>query len=192
MDMHPELKQSIPFTPVLRPMDFAAYLRKYPMFKEQWLEGLRFVGGDLAIGANSVTEAPLEQVKNCTSIAEDAKSLPTGSKATNGFTPRSARTHFCRPAESESLMPAKTNKSLLVVALFLCGCGCEQVNEGVSESEPAGDVRGADPTAHHVPSALQPPSTTRRKATRPRLKRTSRRPRNSGMSRNDSGEGDER
>ena len=71
VDMHPELKQSIPFTPALRPMDFAAYLRRYPMFKEQWLEGLRFVGGDLAIGANSVTEAPLEQVNDCTSIAEE-------------------------------------------------------------------------------------------------------------------------
>jgi len=32
-------------------------------------------------------------------------------------------------------MPAKTYGSVLVVAaLFLCGCGCEQVNEGVSQS----------------------------------------------------------
>ena len=52
-------------------MDFAAYLRDFPRFQEYWLDGLRFVGGDLAIGANSVTEAPLEQVNNCTSIAEE-------------------------------------------------------------------------------------------------------------------------
>ena len=49
--------------------------------------------------------------------------------------------------------------ALLVAALFLCGCGCEQVNEGVSQSEPAGSVRGTDPTALQVPSAPQPPST---------------------------------
>ena len=52
-------------------MDFAAYLRGHPMFKEQWLEGLRFVGGDLAIDANSITDAPLKKVHDCISIAEE-------------------------------------------------------------------------------------------------------------------------
>jgi hypothetical protein len=51
------------------PMDFVGYLRSFASFKESWLEDLRLVDGDLAIGAQSIDEAAPEDVQRCRSIA---------------------------------------------------------------------------------------------------------------------------
>jgi hypothetical protein len=48
-------------------MDFAGYLRGHACFKEHWLDGLRFVDGDLAIGQQSIADSPSEAVKACAS-----------------------------------------------------------------------------------------------------------------------------
>jgi hypothetical protein len=58
-------------TGIQEPMDFLGYLRGYPNFKESWLEGLRFIDGDLAIGDRSIAAAEPEEVKRCTSIATE-------------------------------------------------------------------------------------------------------------------------
>jgi tetratricopeptide (TPR) repeat protein len=54
-------------------MDFAAYLRAHPRFKEQWLDGLRFIDGDLAIGDRPVARAACEDRQNCTSNAIESQ-----------------------------------------------------------------------------------------------------------------------
>ena len=51
------------------PMDFVGYLRTHPFFKNSWLEELRLVDGDLAIGAQAIADASLEQVQACYRIA---------------------------------------------------------------------------------------------------------------------------
>ena len=58
-------------TGIQESMDFVGHLRKHPRFEEYWLNGLRFIGGDLAIGEQSVADAPRERVKTCTSIATE-------------------------------------------------------------------------------------------------------------------------
>jgi hypothetical protein len=50
-------------------MDFAAHLRAHPAFEEWWLDGLRLVGGDLALGGRSLADASPEDVQQCTAIA---------------------------------------------------------------------------------------------------------------------------
>jgi hypothetical protein len=50
-------------------MDFAAYLRNHPRFQEYWLDGLRLIDGDLAIGNQPIAHADPEAVSDCTSIA---------------------------------------------------------------------------------------------------------------------------
>ncbi len=47
------------------PMDLVAFLRKWPSFKDTWLEGLRIIDGDLAIGAQPLARAPSEAVQFC-------------------------------------------------------------------------------------------------------------------------------
>jgi hypothetical protein len=54
---------------VAEPMDFVGYLRSYGNFTEWWLEDLRILDGDLAMGATSIAEASPEDVYKCTSIA---------------------------------------------------------------------------------------------------------------------------
>jgi hypothetical protein len=51
------------------PMDFVGLLRRYPHFKERWLEDLRLIDGDLAIGGTPIAEAAPEAVVQCGSIA---------------------------------------------------------------------------------------------------------------------------
>jgi tetratricopeptide (TPR) repeat protein len=50
-------------------MDFAAYLRRHPRFKEHWLDGLRLIDDDLAIGDKTLADASVEEVQQCTSNA---------------------------------------------------------------------------------------------------------------------------
>jgi tetratricopeptide (TPR) repeat protein len=50
-------------------MDFAAYLRQYPNFQESWLDGLRLLDGDLAIGKEAIAHASPDAVKQCMSMA---------------------------------------------------------------------------------------------------------------------------
>jgi hypothetical protein len=50
-------------------MDFVQYLRNHPVFKEYWLDGLRFVDGDLASGESSISGAIPENVQTYGSIA---------------------------------------------------------------------------------------------------------------------------
>ena len=47
------------------PMDYASYLRAYPNFKEHWLENVRIINGDLAIGDQAIADAPAEDVATC-------------------------------------------------------------------------------------------------------------------------------
>jgi hypothetical protein len=49
--------------------DFNAYLRGHTSFRESWLEGLRFVDGDLAIGDQSIKNVPPEKGEYCERIA---------------------------------------------------------------------------------------------------------------------------
>jgi hypothetical protein len=51
------------------PMDFVGFLRSYPHFKGRWLEDLRIIDGDLAIGDTSIARASPDRVERCTSIA---------------------------------------------------------------------------------------------------------------------------
>jgi hypothetical protein len=51
------------------PMDLVAFLRGFSSFKDTWLEGLRILDGDLAIGAQPLSQAPAEEVQLCRSIA---------------------------------------------------------------------------------------------------------------------------
>jgi hypothetical protein len=50
-------------------MDFVGYLRAHPSFKETWLDRVRIIDGDLAIGKRSIGHAPEEEVHQCMSIA---------------------------------------------------------------------------------------------------------------------------
>jgi hypothetical protein len=50
-------------------MDFAAHLRAHPRFRDYWLENLRLVGGDLALGGRSLADASPEDVRQCTALA---------------------------------------------------------------------------------------------------------------------------
>lgn len=50
------------------PMEFVAYLREHSRFKKQWLEPLRLIDGDLAIGKRSISKAKKSDVQDCTSI----------------------------------------------------------------------------------------------------------------------------
>jgi hypothetical protein len=47
------------------------YLRAHASFKEQWLDGLRFIDGDLAIGEKCIAGAAREDVKTCTSVTTE-------------------------------------------------------------------------------------------------------------------------
>jgi hypothetical protein len=49
-------------------MDFVGYLREHPKFNQQWLEPLRIIDGDLAIGKRSIARAKPNDVGDCTSI----------------------------------------------------------------------------------------------------------------------------
>ncbi len=51
------------------PWDFDAYLRRHASFRDTWLEGLRFIDGDLAIGDQSIVNAPADKVEACERIA---------------------------------------------------------------------------------------------------------------------------
>jgi hypothetical protein len=51
------------------PMDLVAFLRGFSSFKDTWLDGLRIIDGDLAIGALPLAQAPAEEVQLCRSIA---------------------------------------------------------------------------------------------------------------------------
>ncbi|HJZ92023.1 MAG TPA: DUF4272 domain-containing protein [Gemmataceae bacterium] len=51
------------------PWDLIGYLRSQPSFKETWLEGLRVVDGDLAVGSQPIASAPAERVQACERIA---------------------------------------------------------------------------------------------------------------------------
>jgi hypothetical protein len=46
-------------------LDFIDQLRRQPAFRESWLEGLRTVNGDLAIGSHALADAPPELVERC-------------------------------------------------------------------------------------------------------------------------------
>jgi tetratricopeptide (TPR) repeat protein len=50
-------------------MDFAGYLRGHGHFEEHWLDGLRLIDGDLALGDTSIAAASPEDVRRCASIA---------------------------------------------------------------------------------------------------------------------------
>jgi hypothetical protein len=52
-------------------MDFLGYLRGHPGFKEYWLDGLRVIDGDLAIGGRSIANASHEEVKRCMSTVTE-------------------------------------------------------------------------------------------------------------------------
>jgi tetratricopeptide (TPR) repeat protein len=54
-------------------MDFVAYLRQHPRFKEEWLNGLRLIDRDLAIGDTTLAEASVEEVQRCTSNAVECQ-----------------------------------------------------------------------------------------------------------------------
>ena len=49
-------------------MDWVAGLSKWCAFKDTWVEGLRMMAGDLAIGALPVALAPAEEVQLCRGI----------------------------------------------------------------------------------------------------------------------------
>jgi hypothetical protein len=51
------------------PMDLVAFLRAFGSFKEAWLDDLRIVDGDLAIGTHSIFRASAEEVQRCRCIA---------------------------------------------------------------------------------------------------------------------------
>jgi hypothetical protein len=50
-------------------MDFRRYLSRHPAFQDHWLDQLRFVDNDLAIGSETIAAASAEEVQRCTSIA---------------------------------------------------------------------------------------------------------------------------
>jgi len=50
-------------------MDFAGYLRRHPRFKEHWLDHLRLIDGDLAVGDRGIADAYPPRVGQCRSIA---------------------------------------------------------------------------------------------------------------------------
>jgi hypothetical protein len=47
------------------PWDLVGYLRSQPSFREPWLEGLRIVDGDLAVGDLAIASALPEKVQTC-------------------------------------------------------------------------------------------------------------------------------
>lgn len=47
------------------PWDFVGHLRKQAAFHESWLDDLRLLDGDLAIGNQSIFNAPAEEVERC-------------------------------------------------------------------------------------------------------------------------------
>jgi RNA polymerase subunit RPABC4/transcription elongation factor Spt4 len=51
------------------PWDLLGHLRRHTSFREAWLQGLRIVDGDLAIGTQSIANAPPEKVRTCEWIA---------------------------------------------------------------------------------------------------------------------------
>jgi len=65
--MSPEQTKEAGINP--KRMDFVGFLRAHPSFKETWLDGLRIIGGDLAIGDKAIGDAPEEEVYRCMSIA---------------------------------------------------------------------------------------------------------------------------
>jgi tetratricopeptide (TPR) repeat protein len=50
-------------------MDFAGYLREHPRFKDDWLDHLRLIDGDLVIGYRGIADAFPPLVEGCRSIA---------------------------------------------------------------------------------------------------------------------------
>ena len=50
-------------------MDSLEYLKKHPGYKKAWLDGLRFVGRDLAIGDVGVASVDQERFGSCRSTA---------------------------------------------------------------------------------------------------------------------------
>jgi hypothetical protein len=51
------------------PMDYSGYLRKHIAYKPYWLDGLRFVDGDLAIGQKCIADAGDLPTQQCGSTA---------------------------------------------------------------------------------------------------------------------------
>jgi len=51
------------------PWDFVGHLRRQPAFRETWMDGLRIVDADLAIGEQAIANAPTERVQTCERIA---------------------------------------------------------------------------------------------------------------------------
>ena len=49
--------------------DFGEYLQAHPSYRDGWLDGLRFVHGDLEIGDLSIAGAPPDEREECRSIA---------------------------------------------------------------------------------------------------------------------------
>jgi tetratricopeptide (TPR) repeat protein len=65
--------ESLPLEPVRSAgvgegMDLAAYLRNHPRFKRHWLDGLRLIDSDLALGDKPISRAVPEAIKQCKSI----------------------------------------------------------------------------------------------------------------------------
>jgi tetratricopeptide (TPR) repeat protein len=54
-------------------MDFGAFLRRHPRFQEYWLEGVRLIDKDLALGDKPIAEATLDAVDNCASSAMECQ-----------------------------------------------------------------------------------------------------------------------
>ncbi len=52
-------------------MDFAQYLRQHPRFKDHWLDHLRLLDGDLAVGDRGIAAAFPPLVEKCRSIARE-------------------------------------------------------------------------------------------------------------------------
>jgi hypothetical protein len=50
-------------------MNFPEYLQKHPFTKPYWLDGLRFVHDDLAIGSQCVGDVSEDVFENCRSTA---------------------------------------------------------------------------------------------------------------------------
>jgi hypothetical protein len=51
------------------PWDFEAYLHRHAAFRDSWLDGLRILDGDLAVGDQPIAQAPAEKVQNCERMA---------------------------------------------------------------------------------------------------------------------------
>ena len=55
------------------PMDYVGYLRQHGSFTETWLEQLRFVNGDLAIGNCAIADCTADLVAHCRGSADERR-----------------------------------------------------------------------------------------------------------------------